>query len=75
MNRDTNLKSFDSILVRLKVKSGAISACRVSLFRFHTGSIKRNMLNANIKQLKRSFDSILVRLKERVHRHITTHLS
>ena len=36
-------------------------------FRFHTGSIKRNLKHAYLKDAYLSFDSILVRLKVLSH--------
>ena len=36
-------KSFDSILVRLKVKLDIFFAVAIEKFRFHTGSIKRRV--------------------------------
>ena len=57
----TTCLCFDSILVRLKVRSRSVSAVIV-VFRFHTGSIKR-LSAVEFEVSDRSFDSILVRLK------------
>ena len=54
--------SFDSILVRLKDMQGLEISNKLTVFRFHTGSIK-SLHTRNQKCPMLCFDSILVRLK------------
>ena len=54
---------FYSILVRLKVKSITNNSTALSMFLFHTGSIKREHIPKNVNATQKSFYSILVRLK------------
>ena len=56
------LTSFNSILVRLKVKARFLRRRRYFKFQFHIGAIKRRNLLL-LKYLLRGFNSILVRLK------------
>ena len=59
---DLTKERFDSILVRLKATLPPMIQTINIVFRFHTGSIKREfMKNQRIDEL--GFDSILVRLK------------
>ena len=61
-NQSTAATSFNSILVRLKVKV-SLSTPTVTLFQFHTGSIKRSLRCQRIRKDFIGFNSILVRLK------------
>ena len=62
------MTSFNSILVRLKVKPGDNINISAYMFQFHTGSIKR-LDQVVLVWPELSFNSILVRLKAR---HATT---
>ena len=56
---------FNSKLVRLKGREGAIESAFMDEFQFQTGSIKRRIHSARLPSSWKRFNSKLVRLKAR----------
>ena len=58
-------QSFNSTMVRLKVmRAGLVGIEVVTLFQFHNGSIKRELLSFHFERALISFNSTMVRLKD-----------